>query len=250
MALSQYELRKHFKNDNETLLNKLVLALNTLIRYDMCTYQSERHFFDDDDLEKLFHHAQTILNNYDWSDKMKNTNCGQLYEKLAKINSEYFLKYDESFVCLSEALKIYKQTPSSWPPTASTKSNSKSNNEKDFLMAKIYNGMGNLKFQLGKFNEAIGFFEQALDIYKSYEPKSILSIATLTNNIGSMHLNMGDYVSAFNKFEASNEMYRQCLSSPDNPSIAVSFSNMGLLHFYKGEYGSALDNYEKALGIY
>ena len=109
LPLSQYELRKHFKNDNENLLNKLVLALNTLIRYDMCTYQPERHFFDDDDLEKLFYHAQTILNNYDWSDKMKNTNCGQLYEKLAKINSEYLLKYDESLMCLSEALKIYKQ---------------------------------------------------------------------------------------------------------------------------------------------
>jgi tetratricopeptide (TPR) repeat protein len=239
LPLSQFELRQVSKNatqDINNILNKLVLALNTLIRHDMCAYQPENPFNEGiSDLEKLFYHAQTILYKYEWPAKLTNKNCGQLYEKIAKINSEYLLKYDESLTCLNKALSIYQEAKIV-------------GNEKVSLLANIYNSIGNLKYQLGKFNEALIYFDQALTLFKSLVPQNLASIATLTNNKGYMHLNMGDYVSAFNEFEKSIEMYRLCVSS-DHPYIAVSISNIGLLHFCKGEYVLALKNYEKALGI-
>jgi tetratricopeptide (TPR) repeat protein len=112
----------------------------------------------------------------------------------------------------------------------------------------LFNQLGYIKDNQGKYEEAIGFYERSLEIYQKTLPENHPSLATSYNNIGLVYDNRGEYAKALSYYEKALEIYQKTLPA-NHPSLATSYNNIGLVYHNMGEYSKALSYYEKALEI-
>jgi tetratricopeptide (TPR) repeat protein len=112
----------------------------------------------------------------------------------------------------------------------------------------IYGHIGWANYNLGKYKEAITYYEKALEIQQQSLPPNHPSLAMSYNNIGNVYHNMGEYSKALSSYEKALEIKQQSLP-PNHPNLAVSYNNIGNVYSNMGEYSKALSSYEEALEI-
>jgi tetratricopeptide (TPR) repeat protein len=114
--------------------------------------------------------------------------------------------------------------------------------------ASIYGQLAWAKYKQGKYNDAITFYENSLEIYKKALPSNHLYLAYSYNNIGGVYNTMGEYQKALWHYKKDLEISRKLLP-PNDPDLASSYNNIGGVYDAMGEYSEALSYYEKDLEI-
>jgi tetratricopeptide (TPR) repeat protein len=114
--------------------------------------------------------------------------------------------------------------------------------------APIYHQLGWTKYNQGEYQEAIRFYEKALEISKKALPPNHPDLAASYNNIGEVYKHMGDYSKALSSYEKALAIQQKSLH-PNHPDLGGSYNNIGLVYFNLGDYSKALSSYEKALDI-
>ena len=113
------------------------------------------------------------------------------------------------------------------------------------LINKANIALGILKKNEGNYNDALGYYYQALKVSREYKDQN--GIAKAYNNIGVIHqkkLNLDKALEFFNK---SLDIKLKINASLKN--IANTYSNIGIIYKKKGDYGNALKNYSKGLEL-
>jgi tetratricopeptide (TPR) repeat protein len=114
--------------------------------------------------------------------------------------------------------------------------------------APIYHQLGLIKNRQGEYQEAITFYEKALEIHKKSLPSNDPYLAKSYNNIGLVYLKLGDYSKALSSHEKALGIQQQSLP-PNHPSLGMSHNNIGAVYYNMGDYSKALSYYEKDLEI-
>ncbi|OGW24146.1 MAG: hypothetical protein A2X55_04245 [Nitrospirae bacterium GWB2_47_37] len=121
--------------------------------------------------------------------------------------------------------------------------------------AKQLHQKGNELYKAGKYNEAIPYAKQVLEIYEKILGKDHPNVATSLNNLAGLYKVIGRYSEAEPLYKRSLEI-REKAFGREHPSVAQSLYNLaGLYAFIGGRYAEAeplhkraLEIYEKALG--
>jgi tetratricopeptide (TPR) repeat protein len=83
------------------------------------------------------------------------------------------------------------------------------------------NTSGTTKYAQDDYEEAIRFYEKALDIVEPISPANEPVLTICHNSMGLMYSKMGDYFRALFFYEKAVDIRRKCL--PENhPSLATS----------------------------
>ena len=114
--------------------------------------------------------------------------------------------------------------------------------------AAIYGQLGTIKMNQREPEEAITFYEKALEIYKKTRPPNDPDLIVWYNQIGMAYYDLGEYSKALSSHEGALEIRQQSLP-PNHPDLASSYNNIGLVYNKMGEYSKALSYYEKAVEI-
>ncbi|CAF1977992.1 unnamed protein product [Rotaria magnacalcarata] len=118
----------------------------------------------------------------------------------------------------------------------------------DSERAHIYHQLGIKNYHQGKYQEAVKFYEKALEIKRKTLPEDDVSLAPTYSNIGIAYNNMGEYSKALEYYEKSTKILEISLP-PTHPNLATSYNNIGGVYKNMGEYSKALEFYEKSLKI-
>ncbi|CAF0898279.1 unnamed protein product [Adineta steineri] len=118
----------------------------------------------------------------------------------------------------------------------------------DKYRAPIFQQLGTIKKDQGKYQEALTFYKQSLAIYQKTLPPNHLSLAISYNNIGIVHKKMGNYSKTLSFYEKALDIRQQSLP-PYHPDLAMSYNNIGNVHINMGNYPKALSSHDKALEI-
>ncbi|CAF4613857.1 unnamed protein product, partial [Rotaria magnacalcarata] len=73
----------------------------------------------------------------------------------------------------------------------------------DSERAHIYHQLGIKNYHQGKYQEAVKFYEKALEIKRKTLPEDDVSLAPTYSNIGIAYNNMGEYSKALEYYEKS-----------------------------------------------
>jgi tetratricopeptide (TPR) repeat protein len=114
--------------------------------------------------------------------------------------------------------------------------------------APIYHQIAWAKDEQGEYEDAITFYDKAIEIDKKTLPPNHLSFASTYNNIGMVYGKMGDYPKALSYYEKALEIRKQSLP-PNHPDLAKSYNNIGIVYENMGDSPKALSSHEKALEI-
>jgi Tfp pilus assembly protein PilF len=121
---------------------------------------------------------------------------------------------------------------------------SNANNE-----GRYYPQLGFIKDAQGHYNEALFFYERAMEIFQKSPPANHPDLATSYNNIGLVYHNMGEYSKALASHEQALEIRQKSLPA-NHPDLATSYNNIGSVYDDMGEYSKALSSFERALEIF
>ncbi|CAF1237974.1 unnamed protein product [Adineta steineri] len=114
--------------------------------------------------------------------------------------------------------------------------------------ATIYGQLGIIQDDLGKYEEALRFYEKALAIrHKTLSPNDP-DLAASYNNIGVVHKQMSNYPEALSSYEKALEIRQQSLP-PTHPDLAASYDNIGLAYENMNNYPKARIFYKHAMQI-
>jgi CHAT domain-containing protein/tetratricopeptide (TPR) repeat protein len=107
------------------------------------------------------------------------------------------------------------------------------------------NNIGQIYLGLGKYDQAVNLFQQALKIYKDNNYKS--GIAVTLNNIGRINQIQG-------KYDQAKELNQQALKNyqeiGDRTGEGVTISNLGQIYQQQNQETKALELYQQALAIH
>ncbi len=106
------------------------------------------------------------------------------------------------------------------------------------------NFTGMIKMITGNYNEALEYYETALNIDEKMNDLS--GKASDLNNIGSIYLTWGKYDSALEQY---NEALNIAQQLGDLNGKATNLNNIGRIHEIKGEINLALERYNEAIRI-
>ncbi|CAF1374711.1 unnamed protein product [Adineta steineri] len=112
----------------------------------------------------------------------------------------------------------------------------------------IYHRLGLIKYNQGKFQEALTFYKKSLAIRQKSLPPNHPDSAKSYNSIGNVHCNTGNYPKTLFYYEKALEIRQQTLP-PNHPDLAMSYNNIGNVYNIMGNYPKTLLYYEKALEI-
>ncbi|XP_078581892.1 uncharacterized protein LOC144865198 [Branchiostoma floridae x Branchiostoma japonicum] len=145
---------------------------------------------------------------------------GEMYLELCK--------YEEAICCFNEA----------------DLSDDKTDPEKIMLLVNI----GNAWDGKGEYQKAVGYFEQALEMYR-YDPgEAHPVIAVLLNNLGLSWHHMGDQRKSISYHEQALQMRKDLYGdSTAYSDTANSLSNLGSAYDNIGEHEKAINYFEQAL---
>jgi signal transduction histidine kinase len=106
-------------------------------------------------------------------------------------------------------------------------------------LGKIYNNIAVVHWGLGNSNEALNFYQTALTIRKAVGDKK--GVAKVLNNTGMIYQDWGLYNEAF---KWHNDALKIALEINDNDVIAYSYANIGICYENQNNFESALENYQ------
>ena len=111
-----------------------------------------------------------------------------------------------------------------------------------------YYHLGWVKYAHSMFEEAILFYQKALEIFEKILPPNHIFLHNINNNIGAVYVDTGEYSKALVFLEKALEMKKKLLPANDQ-FLAHAYNNIGMVYDNIGEYSKALSFYEKALEI-
>ncbi|CAF3554837.1 unnamed protein product [Adineta steineri] len=103
--------------------------------------------------------------------------------------------------------------------------------------------LGSLLLYIGQFNKAEELYNVLLEQTTDTSERTLYY-----NQLGSIHLNQGDYEKTVWFYEKALEIQQKTVSS-NHPSLATLYNNIGMVYNKIGEYRKALSFYGKALEI-
>ncbi|CAF1187758.1 unnamed protein product [Adineta steineri] len=114
--------------------------------------------------------------------------------------------------------------------------------------APIYHQLGTIKYDQGKYQKALTFYEISLAIKQKTLSPDHPDLAISYNNIGEVHATMGNYSKALPFYEKVLGIRQETLSL-NHPDLAMSYNNIGLVYENMGNYSIARACYEYAIQI-
>ncbi len=111
--------------------------------------------------------------------------------------------------------------------------------------SKILNDLGLAYQNLGEPEQAIDFFQKALDLYTQLGKP--ISQAEVLNNLGTLYANLGQYSKALDLFGKARIIFEE---NNRRFGIATTLNNLGLLYRELGQFDRAREFYDRALLIY
>ncbi|CAF1543477.1 unnamed protein product [Didymodactylos carnosus] len=117
-------------------------------------------------------------------------------------------------------------------------------------LAIVYNNLGMVYETMRKFDMALEYFERANKLLSTgYNlNQNSLQIAKCYQNIGSAHMEKGDFDLASKTFQKALEI-EQNYSLTNDLSIATTYNGLGLLYTEKHDHELAIQYFEKALAV-
>lgn len=108
-----------------------------------------------------------------------------------------------------------------------------------FQVISIYNNLGIAHENLNEFNLAIDYYHRGISL-ASRIPHQQKNLAMLHNNLGSIHMKMGDYDEAFKNMDAALKIRKEI---NDKAGEASSYRMLGILYKSQKNYERALSNF-------
>ncbi|MDP2234830.1 MAG: tetratricopeptide repeat protein [Bacteroidales bacterium] len=108
-----------------------------------------------------------------------------------------------------------------------------------FQVISIYNNLGIAHENLNDFNTAIDYYHRGISL-ASRIPQQQKNLAMLHNNLGSIHMKMGEFDEAHKNMDAAL-MIRKEIN--DKAGEASSYRMLGILYKSQKNYEKALDNF-------
>lgn len=112
---------------------------------------------------------------------------------------------------------------------------------KSMLLANI----GSVYDDKGKYDEALGYYENALKLLEHIHSRQEEQLANLYNYMGITYRKKGQYDEALKFYEKELEINTK-LYGKSHPSVARIYNNMGGVYYTKGDIGEAITYFENA----
>lgn len=116
----------------------------------------------------------------------------------------------------------------------------------DQEQALYYNNLGYCKEDQGDNEQALRYYEKALEIYRKILPPDSFAVATAYSNIGLVHLSLGNSREALEFLQRDLDI-QQRTNASDHLNLASSYNNLGGVYKYMGEHSTALTFYNQGL---
>lgn len=117
--------------------------------------------------------------------------------------------------------------------------------EKDINIAMHLSNIGSVYDSRGQYDKAIGYFQQALEIDQKLGDER--STAIHLNNIGLVYDSWGQYDKAIEYYQRTLEIDKRI---GDEIDIAIDFNNIGGIYDSWGQYAKAIEYYQQALEVF
>lgn len=99
-----------------------------------------------------------------------------------------------------------------------------------------------------KYDAAILYIQQALDISTREDDERNLRVASCCNDLGTLYVHKRDFPKALEYLEKAISIRMERLG-PSHPNVATCLNNVGGVYEVQGDYSKALEYFEKALSI-
>jgi tetratricopeptide (TPR) repeat protein len=108
----------------------------------------------------------------------------------------------------------------------------------------VFQMLGTIYYDLGKFNKAIRAFRRALELEPSFTDASV-GLSIILNDIGK-------YEEGRKVFEEARDLLNKQVTNEDpylNEKFSIKHDELGEMYFHHGRFKEALDQYFKALSL-
>ena len=169
---------------------------------------------------------------------MSETGAAANYEKLANANS-VLGSYDDALAAEDTAIGIYQTlADAAYAPGSDN-------------LPSAFNNRGNILNAAGRYDEARGAYEKAIDLRLSTGKTDALQMAQFYHNAGANAVSLGDEAAAADAFEESLRLLNEAPeSSARLEAEARTCYNYGVLHQRNGRYGKAAELLSRAAANY
>lgn len=113
------------------------------------------------------------------------------------------------------------------------------------MKARIYNSLGILMRNIGKFQESIEILEKSLEMRLKIFKENSIEISETYNNLSSAYLSINDQDKAIEYSEKSAEII--CSINENLPQLGIIYMNLGTIYMSKSYFSLAQNYYEQAL---
>ncbi|MGI9545058.1 MAG: tetratricopeptide repeat protein, partial [Cyclobacteriaceae bacterium] len=137
--------------------------------------------------------------------------------------------YDLALESIQKALDIAKTTPSS-------------------LLGDTYNNIGVVYHFKGDYQQALDYYEQALQTREVVLGRLHKKVAESYGNIGLVFSVLGKYQTALDHYHKGEDVLEKILE-PGHLNFSYIYNKMGIIYRVKGDYARAQEYYEKTLQI-
>ena len=121
-------------------------------------------------------------------------------------------------------------------------------NEETELFADVYHNLGYALYGQAFYQEALEYYEKALEIREKVLGKEHPDTAATYNNIAGVYQDQGNYGEALEYYRKALEIKEKVLGR-EHPYTAATYNNIALVYQDQGNYDEALEYCRKALEI-
>lgn len=118
----------------------------------------------------------------------------------------------------------------------------------DQNIALCYNLMGIIHKMQGDYNQAIVYYNKALDINLTFYGQSHPEVARNYSNIGRIHFDQGDYLIALEYYEKALKI-RLSVYRENHLEVVENYNSIAAIYDKQRDYSTALEYYKKSLNI-
>ncbi|CAF3487270.1 unnamed protein product [Adineta steineri] len=119
----------------------------------------------------------------------------------------------------------------------------------DHEKAGYHHKLGCVKDDQGDHENAIWYYQKALEIFQKSLPSNHPNLVTSYNGIGNQFAKLGQYSKALSYYEKAHEIKQNTLPS-NHHDLVISYNNIGNVYNKMEQYSKALSSHEKAVEIF
>lgn len=119
----------------------------------------------------------------------------------------------------------------------------------DSRLATSLNDRAELDRLSSRYDDAVGRYRRALDVWDQILGPGHPSTATTLNNLAEAHRLQGDHDEAAPLYREAVRLWEETVG-PDHPNVATALNNLALVHQARGEFAEAKGLYARVLPIW